>query len=99
MQLVLNLLLIVDQRLNTKERSRPIMSILDQIKAAIARALGRFAKNKAEHQAQGMTEEARGIVSGAREMARQNPLGFATLAALGVGLVWLSLRRRHVDVS
>jgi hypothetical protein len=53
------------------------MSILDQLKAAILRVLGRFAKNQAEHQAQGMAREAEGIVARVQELARRNPLGLA----------------------
>jgi hypothetical protein len=69
------------------------MSILDQLKAAILRVLGRFAKNQAEHQAQGMAREAEGIVARVQELARRNPLGLALLVALGAGLLWLSMRR------
>ena len=70
------------------------MSILDEIKRAIARALARLAARKTEQQAQGMAREARGMVAGAQDLARRNPLGFGVLAVLGVGLLWLSLRRK-----
>jgi hypothetical protein len=72
------------------------MSIFDQIKTAVLRALGRFARNKAEHQAQGMTQEARGIVAGTQDFARSNPLGFGILAVLGVATLWLAVRRKSV---
>ncbi len=70
------------------------MSIIDQLKAALLRMLGRFAKNQAEHQAQGMAREAQGLVADARALARRNPLGFALLTTLGVSLVWLFMRRK-----
>jgi hypothetical protein len=75
------------------------MSILDQIKAAVLRMVGRFAKNQAEHQAQGMAREAQGIVERAQELARRNPLGFALLVALGAGLLWLAVRRKQTTAD
>ena len=73
------------------------MSILDEIKRAIARALARLAARKTEQQVQGMAREARGMVAGGRDLARHNPLGFGVLAILGAGLLWLSLRRKKFD--
>jgi hypothetical protein len=70
------------------------MSIVNQIKAAIVRALGVFAQRQAKHQARGMAREARGYLEGARRMARTNPVGLAALVSLGVGVVWLGLRSR-----
>lgn len=70
------------------------MSFLDQIKAAISRALGRAAKKGAQNQAQGMESEARGILAGAKDLARTNPAGFGALLLLGAGLLWLALRER-----
>lgn len=70
------------------------MSIFDQIKAAVLRALGRFAARKAENQADGMKREAQSFLSGAQDLARRNPLGFGALALLGAGVLWLSMRRK-----
>jgi hypothetical protein len=70
------------------------MSIVHQIKDAITRALGRLALRQAENQAQGMANEARGYLAGARRMARTNPAGLAALVSLGLGVVWLGLRSR-----
>ncbi len=71
------------------------MNLLEQIKTAILRALGRAAKNKAKNQAEGMATEARGIVAGAKDLARTNPLGFGALVLLGLGLLWLMLCANH----
>ena len=68
------------------------MSILDTIKQRIKAALAAFARRKAEDQAEGMTQEAQGIVAGAKDLARRNPVGFATLVLLFLGVIYLSIR-------
>lgn len=71
------------------------MNIFDKIKARIKAALARFAKRKAEQQAEGMTEEARGIVESTKDLAQRNPLGLALLVVLGVGLLFLTMRSKR----
>lgn len=74
------------------------MTILDQIKARIKAALARFAKRKAQQQAEGMEQEARGIVESIKDLAQRNPLGLALLGFLGVGLLLLTFRsKREAD--
>ncbi len=68
------------------------MYILDEIKARIKAALARFAKRKTQEQAEGMAQEARGIVASTQDLARRNPLGLAFLVFLGAGFVFLALR-------
>jgi ElaB/YqjD/DUF883 family membrane-anchored ribosome-binding protein len=66
---------------------------LDAIKAKIKSALARFAKQKAQNQAEGMASEATGIVDSARNFAREEPMRAGVLALLTVGLLWLMFRR------
>lgn len=75
------------------------MNILDTIKAKLKAALARFAQRKAGEQAEGMEQEARGIVAGVQDLAKRNPAGFAILVALGVGVLYLALRQRGEEVS
>lgn len=74
------------------------MSILDTIKAKLKAALARFAKRKAGEQAEGMETEARGILAGAGDLAKRNPAGFAIVALLGIGVLYLMLRGNRGDV-
>lgn len=67
--------------------------ILDSLKARLKAALARFAERKARQQAEGMKDEARGIVSNSLDFAQREPLRAATLALLALGLVWMILRR------
>lgn len=71
------------------------MSIFDKIQRAIGRALGRFAARKTSEQAQGMENEARGIVDSIKRLARANPAGLGVLVALSAVLIWLALRQRE----
>ncbi|RYF46420.1 MAG: hypothetical protein EOO38_14165 [Cytophagaceae bacterium] len=75
------------------------MSILDQLKARLKAAIARFAARKTKEQAEGMADEARGIVASTQDMARQNPLGLAALVGLGALLLWLMVSRREVKTA
>lgn len=66
----------------------------DSLKARIKAGLARFAKRKAHDQAEGMKDEARGIVSNSLDFARREPLRAGAVALLAVVLGWLALRQK-----
>ena len=75
------------------------MNLIDQLKARLKQALARFAARKTEEQAEGMANEARGIVASTKDLARTNPLGFAALVGLGALLLWLMVSRKRVETQ
>ncbi len=73
------------------------MNFIEQLKARLKQALARFAARKTEEQAEGMANEARDIVANTKDLARRNPIGFATLVGLGALLLWLMVGRKRVQ--
>jgi hypothetical protein len=69
--------------------------MLEQLKTRIKAALARFAKRKTQEQAEGMAKEALDIVESTKSAAQRNPAGFALLVLLGVGFVYLQLRKQR----
>lgn len=76
-----------------------VVNFIDQLKARLKQALTRFAARKTEEQAEGMAEEARGIVASTKDLARRNPVGFAALVGLGGLLLWLMVSRKRVQTE
>jgi hypothetical protein len=69
--------------------------MLEQLKQRLKDALASFAKRKTQEQAEGMATEAQDIVESAKSAAQRNPVGFALLVLLGVGFVYLQLRKHR----
>ena len=87
------------RRLGAKIAGRLFVNLIDQLKARLKQALARFAARKTEEQAEGMANEARGIVASTKDLAQRNPGGFAILVGLGALLLWLMVSRRQVDTQ
>lgn len=75
------------------------MNFIDQLKARLKQALARFAVRKTQEQAEGMAQEAQGIVESTKDLARRNPLGLAALVGLGALLLWMMASRRGVETQ